>query len=261
MADKYLLRNLSKALKRGMSEVDALNMIKRNRPSTKLNPNQKRKILKAKMRGNKTAYRNYHFSPALSEFARTQGAKDKKKRKKRGTGKKLAVGAGLLALGAVGSRYGGAALKGGKLGYSQLRRYGVPIRKNIKYIKDAAKGGLTEQVGQDKALLQELAEKIKNRKYDPLADVDARSYIQRKWEELVPDEQIRKPLEIADKVMKGYTRGAYDVGRMVERGSNIRRNVTKKVKKTLGIKNKKNKKRWKPPWGNRKWEDREWKTT
>ena len=208
---------------------------------------------------------HFHFSPALSLFARTQGAKDKKKRKRRGLGKKLAIGAGLGVLGVAGARYGKAAVKGGALGVKQLKRYKAPIRKNLKYIKDAAKSGVTEKIGQDKALVQNLLEKYKNRKSNPLADVDSRNrvqkYVQRKWEELIPDEATRKPLEIADKIAKGYTRGAYDIGRMIERGSNIKRTVTKKVKKKLGIKDKpKNKKRWKPPWEKKKWEDRKWST-
>lgn len=165
--DRNLLRSLSKALKRGVGEVDALKMIQRKRPNVKLNKVQKQKTLKAKRTTNKASYRNYTFSPALSNFARTQGAKDKKKRKRRGLGKKLAIGAGIGALGLIGGRYGGAALKGGKLGYTQLRRYKVPVRKNLKHIRSAAKGGLVEQIGQDKALLQELAEKIRNRKADP----------------------------------------------------------------------------------------------
>ena len=169
----------------------------------------------------------------LSDFARTPGAKDKKKRKRRGLGKKLLMGAGIGIAGLGSLHYGKAALRGAKLGAKQVAKYGIP--KKGKHIRRATVEGLREQIGQDKALLQELAEKIKNRKADPLADVDSRNkiqrYIQRKWEELVPDEEVRKPLEIADKIAKGYTRGAYDVGRMVERGSNIRRTVIRKGRK------------------------------
>ena len=212
------------------------------------------------------ANRDYTFSPVLSQFARTEGAKDKKPRKKRGLGKKLLTGAGIGALGLAGARYGMPGIKGGILGVKQLKRYGAPLRKNLKYIGDAAKGGVTERFGQDKALVQELLEKYKNRKVDPLADVDTRGYLRRKYDELVPDE-MKKPLEITDKIFKGYTKAAYDTGRVVERGSNIKRGIekrVKKVKKSLGIKDKKKKKGkgWKPPWSGRKWrDDRKWSTS
>lgn len=215
--------------------------------------------------------REYTFSPALSNFARTQGAKDKKKRKKRGLGKKLAIGAGLGVLGLTGAKYGIPAFKGGRLALGQVKRAGAPIRKNLKYIGESARGGIREQFGQDKALLQELVEKIKNRKADPLADVDTRNKLQKyfgeKWEQLVPDEAVRKPIEATVKGIKKsadvYTRGVYDVGRMVERGSNIKKNIQRRIEKVVGKPKKKRKKgkSWKPPWSSQKWEDREWSTT
>ena len=139
----------------------------------------------------------FHFSPVLSTFARTEGAKDKKPRKKRGLGKKLAIGAGLGVLGLAGARYGIPALKGGALGIKQLKRYKAPIRKNLKYVGDAAKGGFVEQVGQDKALLQELAEKIKNRNVDPFDTKPKKKFnlektIRHKLIDILPNEVVRK---------------------------------------------------------------------
>ena len=100
-----MLRSLSKMLKHGVKETDALSILQKQ--GSKLNKVQQRKVLKGKMRSNKAAYRNYNFSPALSLFARTPGAKDKKKRKRR---------LKALAAGALGASAITGALSGRKQG-------------------------------------------------------------------------------------------------------------------------------------------------
>lgn len=132
MASKHLLRSLSKALKHGMGEADALKMIQQK--GGKLNKAQQRTIMKRKRRKNPSAYRNYSFSPVLSTFARTEGAKDKKKRKRKTRLKILAGGALGTAgiMGAIGGRQ-----KGRKLMEFLAKKF--PNRKFLQ--KKVKKGG------------------------------------------------------------------------------------------------------------------------